>query len=290
MSGLVTTSRGVVELKTLGIGVPVLVLHGSPGGLDGAEAMSRFLDPRTFQTILISRPGYLGTPLDREDTSIDFEADLLAAVLDFVNVGRAGVLAWSGGGPSAYRFAAKYPSRVSSLVTVAAVSFRWVAPKPDIAQRFLFGTGIGERIIGFMSKHAQKQVVGGALEGEGSVRGEALRKLIDHTMAISEQRQLVLEISRTISTAGRRQAGWENDITNFARIQSLELDRIECPTLLIHGDADTDAIFEHSRFAHSRVRDSELLAMTGGTHLAFYADPGAAEAQERARTWFRKYS
>lgn len=199
------------------------------------------------------------------------------------------MLAWSGGGPSAYRFAAKYPSRVSSLVTVAAVSFRWVAPRPDIPQRVLFGTGLGDRVVRFASIYAQKQLVGGALESEGSVRGEALRKLIDHTMAVPEQRQLVLEISQTVNISGRRRAGWENDISNFANIQSLDLEKIECPTLLIHGDADTDASLEHSRFAHSQIRDSELMVIDGGTHLAFYADPGARGAQQRAMAWFTRY-
>lgn len=96
MQGRVKTSRGVVELETSGIGIPILVLHGSPGGLDGAKAMSHFLDPEIFQIIFLSRPGYMNTPLHPNDTSIDSEADLLAAVLDVINVARAGVLSWSG--------------------------------------------------------------------------------------------------------------------------------------------------------------------------------------------------
>jgi hypothetical protein len=45
----------------------------------------------------------------------------------------------------------------------------------------------------------------------------------------------------TTNIAGPRQAGWRNDVANFARIGSLDLGRVRCPVLLVHGDADTDA-------------------------------------------------
>lgn len=288
MSKIITTAKGFVEIETIGTGAPVLILHGSPGGLDGARAMSRFLDSSNFKTILVSRPGYLGTPLHLADTSIDHEADLLIALLDALHIPRAGILAWSGGGPSAYRLAARYHERISALVAIAAVSSRWVAPQPKAAQRFLFGTRLGEWMIDLLSRYSQQHVVGGALEGEGSVRGEALRQLIDHTMASPEQRQLILEVSRTVNTSGRRKLGWQNDVSNFSRIRDLELDQIRCPTLIIHGDADTDASLEHSHFAHRQVRHSELIVLENGTHLAFYAHPRAAEVQSQVKVWLAR--
>ena len=60
---LLSTDAGQVEVSDRGDGPPVLVLHGSPGGIDVAELMGRFLRIRGFRVIAISRPGYLGTPL-----------------------------------------------------------------------------------------------------------------------------------------------------------------------------------------------------------------------------------
>ncbi|KAI9659528.1 MAG: hypothetical protein M1821_001787 [Bathelium mastoideum] len=288
MSQIVETSTGTVEVEVIGSGYPILVLHGSPGGIDAARAMSRFLTTDTFQCILVSRPGYLRTPLDSMNRSIDHEADLLAAVLDAVNVSRAGILAWSGGGPSAYRLAVRHPNQIFAVVAIAAVSFRWIAPRPDAAQRFLFGTGMGKHLVAFLSRYLPEQVVGGALEGEGSVRGEALRLLTKQTMADPEQRQLVLDIAQTVNTVGQRQEGWQNDVANYANIDSLELDQIKCPVLLVHGDADTDADMKHSRFAHEQIPDSEVVVMEQGSHLAFYAHPRAAETQNRAKTWLSR--
>jgi pimeloyl-ACP methyl ester carboxylesterase len=248
--------------------------------------MSRFLTEDRFKTICVSRPGYLGTPLDPADPSIDQEADLLAAVLEAVGVERAGVLSWSGGGPAGYRLAVRHPDRVSAIVAIAALSSHWVAPKPAAADRFMFGTAAGGRLVAFLTRRAPEQVVQGALEGEGSVRGAELRTLTKQVMADPQQRRLVLEIAATTNIAGHRQAGWRNDVANFARIGSLDLDRVQCPVLLVHGDADTDAPIGYSRSAQAELPDSTLVVVERGTHLAFYADPEAPAVQEQARSWF----
>ena len=281
---IITTSAGVVEAEAHGSGTPVLVIHGSPGGIDAARAMGHFLPENRFRTITLSRPGYLGTPLGA-DPSIDHEADLLAALLDTLGLERAAVFAWSGGGPSAYRLAVRHPERVSALVAVAAVSSRWVEPAPAAADRFMFGTRAGQGLIGFLARRSPGQVVQGALEGEGSVRGDELKALTASVLADPEQRAAVLAFSTTVGRIGPRRAGWENDVTNFGAIGSLELDRVRCPVLLIHGEADTDATIDFSYSAHQALPESRLIMMDRGTHLAFYAHPDAADVQEQARVF-----
>lgn len=125
-SGIIETAAGPVEVETYGTGFPILIIHGSPGGVDGSRCMRRFLPDDIFRSICVSRPGYLQTPLatDPSDRSIDHEADVLAATLVALKVQRCGVLAWSGGGPSAYRLAVRHPDRVSAMVMNAAVSFQ----------------------------------------------------------------------------------------------------------------------------------------------------------------------
>jgi pimeloyl-ACP methyl ester carboxylesterase len=117
----VATSRGDVEVVRVGTGPPVMVIHGTPGGADSSAAMGRFLVDDGFEVIAPSRPGYLGTPLDGR-RSIDDQADLLATLLDALGVERAGLLTWSGGGPSGYRLAVRHPDRVCALVAFAGVS------------------------------------------------------------------------------------------------------------------------------------------------------------------------
>lgn len=282
----VTTAAGPVEVEVRGSGLPVLVLHGSPGGIDQARAMSQFLIKDGFRAICVSRPGYLGTPLDPADTSIDHEVDLLAAVFDSVGVDRAGVLAYSGGGPSAYRLAGRHPDRVSAIVAIAAVSSRYVAPKPTATDRFMFGTRPGQWLLRFLAKRAPGQVVEGALASEGSIGGDELKSASAAVMADPAQRAAVLALSVTTAWRGSRKAGWDNDLANYAAIDSLELDRVRCPVLLIQGDIDTDVKPDYSRTAHAALPDSTLVVMERGTHLAFYAHPEARSVQEQARKWF----
>lgn len=81
--------------------------------------MARFLPAATYRVILVSRPGNLRTPLAGRQ-SLDAQADLLAALLDSLDMARVGLLTWSGSGPRDYRLAVRHPDRISTLVAVAA--------------------------------------------------------------------------------------------------------------------------------------------------------------------------
>jgi pimeloyl-ACP methyl ester carboxylesterase len=226
----VNTTAGPAEVEVRGSGIPVLVLHGSPGGIDQARAMSQFLAENGAKAICVSRPGYLETPLDPAHPSIDHETDLLAAVLDAMGTERAGVLAYSGGGPSAYRLAVRHPGRVSAIVAIAAVSARYVAPKPTATDRFLFGTWTGQWLIRLLARLAPGQLIGGALASEGSIHGEELKAATAGAIADPEQRAAVLALATTTGWCGSRKAGWDNDLANYGAIGSLELDRVRCPS------------------------------------------------------------
>jgi pimeloyl-ACP methyl ester carboxylesterase len=281
----IQTTAGPIEAEVTGSGIPILILHGAPGGLDGAQAMSRFLNKDKFKTICLSRPGYLNTPLSPSNNSIGTETDLLVALLDTLQIQRVGVLAWSGGGPSAYMLASRYPHRVSALVAIAACSAAWVAPQTRIMDRIMFGTKLGERIVKLAASHRPAHVIEAALESEGSLSKEEVHVLAEQVNADPAQNQLILEIALTMNIGGERKAGWDNDVKNFAAIESLGLEKIECPVLLVHGDADTDAIPRYSEAAHEVLRHSELVLMHRGTHLSFYAHPQASEVQEKAKKW-----
>lgn len=96
----IQTEMGPIEFGRTGSGPPVLLVHGTPGGADSSLAMGWFLEAAGFEVIAPSRPGYLGTSLDGRST-IDEQADLLAALLDALGFNRTGVVTWSGGGHAA---------------------------------------------------------------------------------------------------------------------------------------------------------------------------------------------
>ena len=274
----VATASGPIEVERTGSGAPVLFVHGTPGGADSSSVMGRFLVKAGFEVIAPSRPGYLGTPLDGRET-IDAQADLLAALLDSLGIDRAGVVTWSGGGPSGYRLAVRHPSRVSALVPFAAVSQRYEPPKTSMDERLMEHTSFGNWMLRFMTAHAPKSTVSATLKAEGDLSKDELKALVAEVMADDDQRDVVLTMAEVVADYPHRRAGIANDLAQFGGIETLELERIAVPTLVVVGDADVDVPPAHSHHAADTIPGATSLVIEHGTHLALFAHPDAAAAQ-----------
>lgn len=274
------TSLGPVEYAVVGSGAPVVVLHGSPGGIDAAALMAGFLPRDEIAAVLLSRPGYLGTELgDRR--AVDQQADLLAALLDHLGIDRAGVFSWSGGGPSGYRLAVRHPDRVAALVANAAVSQAYHLPHQDLASRLLFTTGAGRWLLRLLAAHQPKQYIAGSLSGEGDLTKEQLAQRVEEVFADPVKRDFVLALGPTASQDRTRRTGYRNDLDQFAAIASLELEKITAPTLVVQGTADSDLPPAQSDFAALTIPGATLLTLDTGTHLALFTHPDATAAQAR---------
>ena len=283
----VQTALGPIEVALLGdpSGPPAIMVHGSPGGYDHGILMGRFLAQRGFRVLAPSRPGYLGTPLQPGTATADGQADLFAALCDALDIARAGVLSWSGGGPAGYRFAVRHPERVSALVAFAALSarFDW---RTSASDQFVFGTLIGSWLLAAMARAAPRRVVAGALASEGNLARADIAARTSAIMADRERRRFMLELVRAATLRGRRRAGVSNDRRQFASLDDLGLSQVRTPTLILQGDSDTDVLPKFSDFAHAQIPGSQLITMTGGTHLCLFVDPGYDVVQQRVATFF----
>jgi pimeloyl-ACP methyl ester carboxylesterase len=274
------TALGPIEYAVLGTGSPVLVIHGSPGGIDAAELMSRFLPRDEIAAIVVSRPGYLGTELGERRT-IDEQADLLAALVEQLGFDRIGVLAWSGGGPAAYRMAVRRPGLVAALVVFAGVSQAYQLPKTGLGTRLMFTTSAGHWLMRLLAAHQPKQYIAGTLSSEGDLTKEQLEARVAEVFADDTKREFVLALGPTASQGKDRRAGYVNDLAQFEAIESLQLPSISAPTLIIQGSADSDLPPEHSDRAAESIPGAELITMETGTHLALYTHPDATTVQSR---------
>ncbi len=193
---VVETAMGPVEYAVLGHGAPVLVLHGSPGGIDAAALMAGFLPRDRIAAVVFSRPGYLGTPLAGRET-IDQQADLAVALLDVLEMPRAGILSWSGGGPMGYRLAVRHPGRVTSLVAFAGLSQAYEMSSTNVVVRLMFTTSAGLWLLRVLATHRPREFIAGALHAEGSLTREQLELRVDEVLGDPTKRDFVLALGPT---------------------------------------------------------------------------------------------
>ena len=277
----VETALGPVEVARDGDGPPVLMIHGTPGGWDSSLAMGRFLVDAGFALIAPARPGYQGTPLDGR-VSIDEQADLHAALLEALGHSTAGVVAWSGGGPSGYRLAVRHPERVSALVAAAAVSQAYEPLDEDLETRLMLKTTPGNWVLRVLAAHAPKATVAATLKAEGDLSKDELKALTAEAMGDEPQREVVLTMADVVGDYAGRRDGIDNDWAQFGLITSLELERIATPALVVNGDADSDVPPAHSDFAAATIPGAERIVMERGTHLCLWVHPDAEATQARA--------
>jgi pimeloyl-ACP methyl ester carboxylesterase len=105
--------------SVVGEGKPVLYFHGTASSRLEALLLRDLASKADLQVITVDRPGYgLSTYTPRKNLR-DFacDVDLLA---EHLNLEKAALLGWSGGGAFALAFAALFPERVTRAVVVGA--------------------------------------------------------------------------------------------------------------------------------------------------------------------------
>ena len=82
--------------------------------------------------------------------------------------------------------------------------------------------------------------------------------------------------------AARRRQGMKNDFTPFT---PASLDRVTCPTLIVHGRWDKTVPPASAEYAHAHITGSELYWMDG-SHVAFALE-AADTAPAYVLSWLR---
>ena len=256
----VATASGPMEYAERGIGEAVLAVHGTLGGWDQGLVAAEFLRRNGFRSIAPSRPGYLGTPLSTGRTFAE-QGEALAALLDALGISRIIVFAASGGGPASYELAARHPHRVSKLVEVDAVCIPGRVPR--VASNLFAWDWVVKLQLLFL-RRAPRQTMA-ALMRAGGTESRAVVSERAATLATIPGRVDALEAAmRTSLGAARRRPGMRNDYTVFP---PAPLERITCPTLIVHARSDRPVPPANAEYAHSHIAGSEL-RWVDGSHLA----------------------
>jgi pimeloyl-ACP methyl ester carboxylesterase len=268
---VIQTARGPVEHASFGAGPAVLCLHGAMGGYDQGLLLGRTIGEAGYRYIAPSRPGYLGTPLSSHASPED-QADVYASLLDALGVERCGVMAVSGGGPSAVHFALRHRDRCWGLVLVSTVADRLEKGPPlSFAFRKLL-----IRVPGVAAAARRKVLQDPESAARRSVTSPAL---FERLRGDADAWSLLCELqASTTDRMTQRLRGTDNDI-HVTLTRSYPLEEIDVPTLIVHGTADPLVPFERNAMAFARrIRGAQLVALEGGEHAAIFTHRQEARA------------
>jgi pimeloyl-ACP methyl ester carboxylesterase len=253
-------------------GMPVFLLHGTPGSRLGVVPRPSVLYQLGIRLIAYDRPGYSDSERVVGRTIASAASDV-KAIADYLGIDDFAVAGRSGGAPHALACAALLPGRVTRAAALVSL-----APKvgPD---------GMGPRWTEGMTQgnvdvyaHAARGI--DALASGLNARSRTIRA--DPDAMISQLRSEVhpsdLEV---ISDAGIRGMprtnyqealrvtgdGWIDDAMAFIADWGFRLDQIDVPVLLWHGEDDVFSPVEHSVWLHSHIPGSELRLEPGKAHF-----------------------
>jgi pimeloyl-ACP methyl ester carboxylesterase len=294
-SEIAETTQGVIEFARAGKGPIILQLHGGAAGYDQTLAISWDLHEAGFTVLTPSRPGYLRTPLTAGATP-EQAADAVAGLLDVLGIDRVCIMGTSGGGPTALQLALRHPERIWGLVLQSAISQRFVEPHRSTHSLIgwvLFSRGKWLADFGAWGAHLVarywpslliRSLLNASDDLERSKANERLAYVLRHPEQIAFFRRLAAS-GMPLSV---RQTGLHNDLHQFAALPVYPLERITCPTLVMHGRADGNVPLAHAAFVAGAVPNAELFALEGCGHF-IWVGHGAGQYRERVREFLSRH-
>jgi len=261
-SQIAQTPCGPIEYTSLGSGPALLVVHGAGGGFDQALDMAAPFVASGLRVVLMSRFGYLRTPLP-SDASPAAQADAHACLLDALKIERAAILGASAGAPSALQFALRHGARCSAVVLLVPAAY---APRPGDTgplktprgTPLLFETVLrSDFLFWAIIRLAPQTVMRSILATPPEVVSRAP----------AEEQERIARVMAAILPVSPRRLGLLNDATVIAGLGRYDLERITAPTLAISAADDLFGTFETARYSAEHIPGARFIGYDSGGHL-----------------------
>lgn len=267
---------GDIEYVTGGTGLPVLVIHGSGGGYDQGELISRVILGDSFRWIAPSRFGYLKSALPQH-ASWDDQAHAYACLLDHLGISQVGVVAVSHGGPSALLFCILHPDRVSSLTLLSCGVATSASDAQETANRkgdLLKWIYQYDWVYWWVSKIFQRSFL--ALMG-------ASIGVVSRLSAV--QRRDLGQLLDFMNPVVPRAPGVTFD--NSEALPGARILAIQSPTLIVHARDDSLQLYHNAEFAAAKISGARLVSFAEGGHVVMLVEQ--AEIQLLVQTHLREH-
>jgi 2-hydroxy-6-oxonona-2,4-dienedioate hydrolase len=261
-SEVVATRCGPIEVQQAGVGIPLLMIHGSGGGHDQGMAWARPLVQRGVRVIAMSRFGYLRTPRPA-DASPQAQADAHICLLDALGIAKAAVMGVSAGGASALQTAIRHPDRVSALVLVVPIAYKPgtvadSAPPISSDKDALLLRLLGSDFLFWTALNVARDPL---------IR-HVLATPPERVAAASEaERARVNDIADRVLPVSTRAAGLRDDTRLGKRLGPYALESIRVPTLVVSARDDGFGTYAAAQYTASRIAGAKFVGFDNGGHL-----------------------
>ncbi len=214
---------------------PVLLLHGSPGSASNFSDLGPALAERGWDVYALDLPGFGESRDDAPSYSIRAHAHAAHGVLRALRIDRAHVVAWSMGGGVALHLADGDPSAVASLSLIASIGVQRAEGSGSYYfEHVKYGLGYAGLVL------LAEAVPDFGLLGDRGRRRSFIRNF------------------------------WDTDQRPLRRI----MQRLETPTLILHGRDDFLVPGWAAATSHELISSSRRIAVDGGHFLPVGGDFG----------------
>ncbi len=268
---IIETSKGKIEYLFIGNGPTVLIVHGGHGSCRADYKYDQLLK-KGFSVLIPTRPGYKGTPIESGKTAEE-TADLFSELLKDLNIKKVFLIGNSAGGPTALEFAKRYPNIVQKLVLEAAVVKPWFH---KLTYQYY-----GAKVI-FNPKRQRKFWGNLAIQLKQNEKKTLLQNIKLFTKLKPEYvlnrmtKGDIQYLKKYMVTENDSGTGFIYDVEHRAK----DIQKITCPTLIIHSKNDGSVPFSHAEYANRKILNSKLFVAPTDSHF-IYIGPGSKEVLQK---------
>jgi pimeloyl-ACP methyl ester carboxylesterase len=262
-------------------GMPVFLLHGTPGSRSGPRPRSSVLYRLGIRLISYDRPGYGGSDPQPRRTVADAAADV-EAIADQLELDTFGVVGRSGGGPHALACAALLGERIQGVACLVGLA---PSNAKDLDWYAGMATSNTQEFNGVASQRLKTQLGKQALAIKADPE-EMLRILMPELAAQDKRVVADIAIQQLLADAyaeavRKGGAGWIDDVIALRAPWQFDLPSIKVPTLLWHGNDDVFSPVTHTHWLARQIPDSVVAVEDGAAHFT------ALEILPSALTWIK---
>jgi pimeloyl-ACP methyl ester carboxylesterase len=246
-------------------GVPVIVLHGTPGSARQLAGLDRPARERGLTLIAPDRAGYGGSDHDPART-IGSSARDVGELLAHLDLTGCPVIGISGGGPTALACGVLLAGRVSAVATVGGVAP--IVPRdPALPTERLLIRLAGRSPAALRAMFAVAARAGRKRPDKTLRRFAALMAQPDVTLLREDAgvREGFLDDLRHPSPTTARAAA--RDFWLFARAWDVDIAEVAVPAQIWHGTEDRNVPVAHARVVAARCPKARLHIVAGGGHM-----------------------